>query len=41
MPNFDTHGILLGHLFYLSGTVGINMFSLAPYPLPDRKPANI
>jgi hypothetical protein len=34
-------GILLGHLSYPPGMVGMDMFSLAPYPLPDRKPANI
>jgi hypothetical protein len=32
-------GILMGHLLYPSGMVGMGMFSLAPYPLPDKKPA--
>jgi hypothetical protein len=27
-------GILLGHLLCPSGTVGVGMFSVAPYPLP-------
>jgi hypothetical protein len=34
-------GILLGNLLYPSGTVGVGMFSVVPYPLPDRKPVNI
>jgi hypothetical protein len=34
-------GILLGHLLCPSGTVGVGMFSVAPYPLPDGEPANI
>jgi hypothetical protein len=34
-------GILLSHLLCPSGTVGVGMFSLAPYPLPDGEPANI
>jgi hypothetical protein len=34
-------GILLGHLLCPSGTVGVDMFSVAPYPLPDGEPANI
>jgi hypothetical protein len=33
--------ILLGHLLYPSGTVGVCMFSVASYPLPDGEPANI
>jgi hypothetical protein len=33
--------ILLGHLLCPSGTVGVGMFSVAPYPLPDGEPANI
>jgi hypothetical protein len=28
-------GILLGHLLCPSGMVGVGMFSVAPYPLPD------
>jgi hypothetical protein len=34
-------GILLGHLLCPSGTVGVGMFSVASYPLPDGEPANI
>jgi hypothetical protein len=34
-------GILLGHLLCPSGMVGVGMFSVAPYPLPDGEPANI
>jgi hypothetical protein len=34
-------GILLGHLLYPSSMVGMGMFSLAAYPLPNRKLANI
>jgi hypothetical protein len=34
-------GILLGHLLCSSGTVGVGMFSVAPYPLTDGEPANI
>jgi hypothetical protein len=34
-------GILLGHLLCPSGTVGVGMFSVAPYPLPDGEPTNI
>jgi hypothetical protein len=34
-------GILLGHLLCPSGTMGVGMFSVAPYPLPDGEPANI
>jgi hypothetical protein len=34
-------GILLGHLLCPSGMVGVDMFSVAPYPLPDGEPANI
>jgi hypothetical protein len=34
-------GILLGHLLCPSGTVGVSMFYVAPYPLPDGEPANI
>jgi hypothetical protein len=34
-------GILLGHLLCPSGMVGVGMFSVAPYPLPDGQPANI
>jgi hypothetical protein len=34
-------GILLGHLLCPSGTVGVGMFSVAAYPLPDGEPANI
>jgi hypothetical protein len=41
MADFDTRGILLGHLLCPSGTVGVGMFSVAPYPLPDGEPANI
>jgi hypothetical protein len=33
--------ILLGHLLCPAGTVGVGMFSVAPYPLPDGVPANI
>jgi hypothetical protein len=34
-------GILLGYLLCPSGMVGVSMFSVAPYPLPDGEPANI
>jgi hypothetical protein len=34
-------GILLGHLLCPSDTVGVGMFSVVPYPLPDEEPANI
>jgi hypothetical protein len=34
-------GILLGHMLYPSGMVGVGMFSIAPYLLPDEKPTNI
>jgi hypothetical protein len=35
-----TMNILLGHLLYPLGLVGIDMFSLVLYPLFDRKPTN-
>jgi hypothetical protein len=34
-------GILLGHSLCPSGTVGVDMFFVAPYPLPNREPVNI
>jgi hypothetical protein len=37
----QVYGFLLGYLLYPLGMVGMGTFSLAPYPLPDRKPANI
>jgi hypothetical protein len=33
--------IFLGHLLCPSGTVGVGMFSVVSYPLPDEEPANI
>jgi hypothetical protein len=33
--------ILLGHLLCPSGMVGVGMFSVVPYPLPDGELANI
>jgi hypothetical protein len=42
MADFDTHGYFIaGHLLCPSGTVGVGMFFVAPYPLPDGEPANI
>jgi hypothetical protein len=33
--------ILLGYLLYPSDMVGMSIFSLVPYQLPDKKPTNI
>jgi hypothetical protein len=38
VPTMD---ILLGHLLYPLGTVGLVMFSLAPYLLPVGNPAKL
>jgi hypothetical protein len=41
MENFDTHGYFIGSFVIPIGYGGHGMFSLVPYPLPDRKPANM